>query len=146
MDREQVLERRPSPGPDSPVGGACDKFHTPVDVYYDFQTHNIALAGPIADFVVALDADGRIVSRGSVADAFAHVEGLQEQVEKAIEIAVKSEEVIDNAYPKVDKVAQKGDGKLILTEEIAEGHVSWVASEQVLFSARLLIMLIDHSQ
>ena len=32
------------------------------------QTHNVGLVGPIADFVVAMSADGRIASQGSLSE------------------------------------------------------------------------------
>ena len=55
------------------------------------QTHNVTLAGPISDFVVAMGSDGRIVSQGTVADALEHdktlAKGLKHE-EEAVELTV----------------------------------------------------------
>ncbi|KAJ6587825.1 P-loop containing nucleoside triphosphate hydrolase protein [Mycena sp. CBHHK59/15] len=73
-------------------------------------THNIALAGAMADFVVTFGSDGRI-----------------REDQKALD---KSNQEIDAEAP----VAKPADGKLILAEEIHEGHVSASALKMYLLA------------
>lgn len=83
------------------------------------------MASPIANFVVSLGIDGSILSQGSVSDALAQDKSLVAEViddKNAMEMAHQE---IDSAEPKVE--ASKPDGKLIVAEEINEGHVSWQA-------------------
>lgn len=85
------------------------------------QTHNIALAGPIADFVVSLNTDGYILSQGSIKDAVSKDAALAEEMkheEEAIELDENEETTM--AQPADDK-----KGKLIVPEEIAIGHIGW---------------------
>lgn len=82
------------------------------------QTHNVAMASPLADYVVSLGMDGRIVSRGSALDAIALSPELVEDIPD-------EEKRIDQEGP--DATAKQSDGKLIVAEEVAEGHVSWDA-------------------
>ncbi|KAF7983353.1 hypothetical protein HWV62_22327 [Athelia sp. TMB] len=84
-------------------------------------THNIAMVSPIADFVVSLGTDGRVLSQGSVSEALAKDQTLVEEVEKDQEALAKADTEIDG------KVEIKSDGKLIVDEDIAIGHVSWAA-------------------
>jgi hypothetical protein len=81
------------------------------------QTHNVAMASPLADYVVSLGMDGRVASRGSALDAIALS---PEVVEDIPDEKKKIEEG-------PDATAKQSDGKLIVAEEIAEGHVSWDA-------------------
>ena len=83
------------------------------------QTHNIALVGPLADFVVSLGSDGRISSQGSVSDAFATDEDFADEVEHEMEALELDEHEED-----LDTPAGEQNGKLVLAEEIVEGHVS----------------------
>lgn len=79
------------------------------------------MASPLADYVVSLGKDGRVASRGSALDAIAEYITLSpELVEK-----VQDEEKRIDEEP--DATAKQTDGKLIVAEEIAEGHVSWDA-------------------
>jgi hypothetical protein len=86
----------------------------------------------VADFVVSLSVDGRIHSQGSVSDAIATDELLREEVIMDEEISGKAEETVDGDHDAeitkaVDK--KKSDGKLVVAEEIDQGHVSLAASE-----------------
>ncbi|EIN13416.1 P-loop containing nucleoside triphosphate hydrolase protein [Punctularia strigosozonata HHB-11173 SS5] len=89
-------------------------------------THNVAMASPIADFVVSLGSDGRILSQGTVSDALAKDKALKAEV---VEEAKALEKVEDEVDPEedLDVAVEKKDGKLVLAEEIAEGHVGWPA-------------------
>ncbi|THU88444.1 P-loop containing nucleoside triphosphate hydrolase protein [Dendrothele bispora CBS 962.96] len=86
-------------------------------------THNVALARPIASFVIAMK-DGHIESQGTVADALKKDTVLSEEAKKDQEVINRTDEEIDH-HPPPDE--PKGDGKLIAAEEIEEGHVSWSA-------------------
>ncbi|KAJ7283178.1 P-loop containing nucleoside triphosphate hydrolase protein [Mycena rebaudengoi] len=84
-------------------------------------THNVALAGPIAHFVVTFGADGTVKSQGSVAElARGPLAAQIREDQKALE---KVEQEVD--VPAIEEVAApKADGKLIVAEEIHEGRVS----------------------
>ncbi|KAI0045217.1 P-loop containing nucleoside triphosphate hydrolase protein [Auriscalpium vulgare] len=86
-------------------------------------THNVAMASPIAEYVVSLGLDGTIVSRGSVSEALAKDEILQEELQEELQEIQADDKEIDAESP--DEKAKQADGKLILAEEVAEGHVSW---------------------
>ncbi|KAH9059058.1 P-loop containing nucleoside triphosphate hydrolase protein [Lactarius vividus] len=88
-------------------------------------THNVAMATPLADYVVSLGKDGRIASRGSVSDALKKDKSLAKELAKGARAIKDDEKKIDAEQP--DETAKPSDGKLILAEEIAEGHVSWDA-------------------
>ncbi|KAI9453050.1 P-loop containing nucleoside triphosphate hydrolase protein [Lactarius psammicola] len=83
-------------------------------------THNIAMASPLADYVVSLDKDGRIASRGSVSDALEKDKTLAKELAEGARAIKDDEKKIDAEEP--DETAKAADGKLILAEEIAEGH------------------------
>ncbi|KAJ7145004.1 multidrug resistance-associated ABC transporter [Mycena crocata] len=86
-------------------------------------THNIALAQPIAGFVVSVGNDGHILSQGTVSDA------LEKNLDLALEVADKAkmnsaseEEIIEESTDK-----PRISGKLVIAEEVDIGHVSWAA-------------------
>ncbi|TFK92734.1 P-loop containing nucleoside triphosphate hydrolase protein [Polyporus arcularius HHB13444] len=88
-------------------------------------SHNVALTRPVAEFVVALGTDGRIVSQGSFDKA------LKEDRELHAELAAEKEEM-EKAEQEVDAAplegeAEKKDGKLVVAEEISVGRVGWKA-------------------
>jgi len=89
-------------------------------------THNVALAGPIADFVVAMAPHGRIATQGSLARVLEDNSRLSKQMtEESKEI-----EEVEKEIDAVDLGAadhKSNGGKLILDEEISEGHVGWSA-------------------
>jgi hypothetical protein len=77
------------------------------------------MASPLADYVVSLGMDGRVASCGSALEAIA----LSPEVVE--DIPPDEEKKVDQEGP--DATAKQSDGKLIVAEEIAEGHVSWDA-------------------
>lgn len=89
------------------------------------QTHNVAMAGPLADFVVSLGTDGYIVSQGSVNDAIAKDARLAEEMKHEAE-AIELDEIEETT---ADKPIDAKAGKLIVAEEIAIGQVSRDACE-----------------
>lgn len=101
------------------------------------------MATPIAEFVVSLGTDGRIVSQGSLSKALAKDKKLSEEVAEENQEIKKAENEVDHEEPNVE--AKKSDGKLIVAEEVSVGHVSWAACEtNVLISAipHMLIVII----
>jgi hypothetical protein len=89
------------------------------------QTHNIAMTSPIADYVVSLGLDGRVASRGAVSDAVTKDKTFAGKLVEEVQVIKDEEKLIDQEEP--DATAKQADGKLIVAEEIAEGHVSWDA-------------------
>nr|GAT46155.1 ATP-binding cassette transporter [Mycena chlorophos] len=89
-------------------------------------THNVALAAPIADFVVTFGANGRIKTQGTVAEALRHDSTFAKEVVAEMEVL---EQVVD-PEPAPTTEAKKDDskdGKLILAEELQIGRVKWNA-------------------
>ncbi|TBU53541.1 hypothetical protein BD310DRAFT_937787 [Dichomitus squalens] len=90
-------------------------------------THNVAITSPIADFVVSLGSDGRVASEGTLSKALAKDQTLSREFGDQREELKKSEGEVDAVEPDDEVAPKKGDGKLIVAEEISEGHVSWQA-------------------
>ena len=90
------------------------------------------MASPLADFVVSL-ADGHIISQGSVSDALKKDHKLAEEFkheEEALELEEDEEaEATGSSDPSAPAPAKGKEGKLVVAEEIAVGHVSWKACE-----------------
>ncbi|KDR83064.1 hypothetical protein GALMADRAFT_238869 [Galerina marginata CBS 339.88] len=90
-----------------------------------FVTHNLALLAPVAEFVVSIGVDGRIKSQATeIATALARDPIL------ASEAAKDKEDVKDAVLPR----RSGADGKLVVSEEIVQGHVTW-KSMRLLLSA-----------
>ena len=89
------------------------------------------MATPLADYVVSLGQDGRIACCGTVSDALKKDKTLAKELAEGARAIKDDEKKIDAEEP--DEVAKPTDGKLILAEEIAEGHVSWDASGYTIF-------------
>ncbi|TFK19880.1 ATP-binding cassette transporter [Coprinopsis marcescibilis] len=89
-------------------------------------THNVALASTIAQYVVSVGADGKIVSRGSISDALKTDKELAKAYEDEEELIKTSESNLDEV--KEEKLESlSASGKLIVEEEKEIGHVSWSA-------------------
>ncbi|KAF9229723.1 P-loop containing nucleoside triphosphate hydrolase protein [Gyrodon lividus] len=100
-------------------------------------THNVAMASAVAQYVVSLNSSGRVVSEGTISEAIATDEKLAAEIAKEQEILKKEEEIVDNAEQTTeakDKAKDRADGKLVMAEEILEGHVSWPAFKLYLAS------------
>ncbi|KAH9945600.1 hypothetical protein B0H21DRAFT_822934 [Amylocystis lapponica] len=76
-------------------------------------THNVAMASPIADFVVSLGSDGRLSSQGSLSKALAKDKKLSAEVAEESEEVTKADQEVDEPTEK------KSDGKLVVAEEVA---------------------------
>ncbi|CAE6479744.1 unnamed protein product [Rhizoctonia solani] len=93
-------------------------------------THNVAMVSEVADFVISLGTDGRIASQGTIDEAYRSNPKLKAEAEKDEELERKGDQVVDDSNPgdkKDDGNAKKSDGKLMVAEEVAEGHVGWPA-------------------
>ena len=88
------------------------------------------MASPLADYVVSLGKDGRIASRGTVSDALKKNKTLAKKLAEDARAIQDDEKKTESEES--DEVAKLRDGKLILAEEIAEGHVSWGAGERAI--------------
>ncbi|CCL98867.1 uncharacterized protein FIBRA_00874 [Fibroporia radiculosa] len=93
-------------------------------------THNVAMASPISDFVVSV-AGGRISSQGTLSSALEKDKTLAAELANENEIIGKVEQNIKQTEEELAKTAA---GKLIVEEEISEGHVSWAAMKLYLGS------------
>ncbi|KAF8068784.1 P-loop containing nucleoside triphosphate hydrolase protein [Lyophyllum atratum] len=86
-------------------------------------THNVNMAAPISDFVVSLDSDGRISSQGTISDALAKNSKLKLEVVEDQEMKLKEEDEIEGGQEA--DVRKEVEGKLIIEEEVSEGHIGW---------------------
>lgn len=95
------------------------------------QTHNIGLASPIAQFIISIGRDGTIRSQSNDINTTLDLDpALAEQALRNIEeFEIGSRDLTTPAEKKPPT-----DGKLVLTEEIASGHVNW-KSLKLFFSA-----------
>ena len=91
------------------------------------------MVSPIADFVVDVGSDGRILSQGTLENALAHDSSLLKDVEHEAEELQKADQEIDGEKEE-DVNAQSSAGKLVVAEEIEHGHVGWRACKQILRS------------
>lgn len=95
-------------------------------------SHNIALAAPIASFVVLLGRHGTVSATGSVSDVLKKDSFLRTQLEKACEEAREEEEGdIDLKAEETGKgdgeMMKQASGKLIIAEEKAIGRAELAA-------------------
>ena len=86
----------------------------------NIQTHNIALVGPIAGFVISLGLDGSVQSQAS---DFSTLLENDERLASEVEEEKKALEESKEEAPA--EVRPTSDGKLVVAEEIQEGHVTW---------------------
>ena len=85
------------------------------------------MAGPLADFVVSLGTDGCILSQGTVSDAIAKDDSLAKEMKH-------EQEAIELDEDEGDEIAAEDKkGKLVVSEEIEIGHVSWPACTSASF-------------
>jgi len=83
-------------------------------------THNVALAGPLAQHVVSIGSDGVISSQTTIGEALSHDGTLRAEVFNEIEVLEKADQVIEGTRPK----ESAPQGKLVAAEELALGHVT----------------------
>ena len=102
------------------------------------------MVSPIADFVVDMGPDGRIVSQGSLSNALAHDAKLLKELQQEQEEMEKAKEEIDEDFPE-DETAKQNAGKLIVEEETEFGHVGWKACESLVSRAPAGLRKADHA-
>ncbi|KAK7681762.1 hypothetical protein QCA50_015109 [Cerrena zonata] len=92
-------------------------------------THNVAIAAPVAEFVVSIGPDGKIASQGSLSNALAKDKKLSAEVDKENQALEKAEHdpLETETAPDTDTKAAVQSGKLIVEEEVEIGHLSWGA-------------------
>ncbi|CAL1706378.1 unnamed protein product [Somion occarium] len=88
-------------------------------------THNVAMMAPVADFVVSLGLNGQILSQGTLSNALAKDETLLAEVDRDAKAIEKAEHDVIEAPPDTDPTTKSG--KLIVEEEVSEGHLGWSA-------------------
>ena len=77
------------------------------------------MAAPIADFILSIGINGHIAAQGTVDNV------LGERADQTqLEEIYQREDIVDES---VDKNEKKSDGKLVIAEEVALGHVQWSA-------------------
>ncbi|KAF9526532.1 multidrug resistance-associated ABC transporter [Crepidotus variabilis] len=81
-------------------------------------THNVALASPIADFIISIGLDGKIVTRGVDLTA-----ALSDDPALAVEVE-KDKEAQEISKQNLKEPALPTNGKLVLAEEVAQGRVT----------------------
>jgi hypothetical protein len=89
------------------------------------QTHNVTLAAPVADYVISLGSDGRVLSQGSMSEALEQNSQLRKEIEN--ERALEKEEQKAVLSVEAEDESNIPSGKLIAAEEVVEGHVAWPA-------------------
>ena len=96
-----------------------------------YQTHNIALVGPIAEFVVSLGLDGSVQTQGTDISSFLEKEN---DPRAASEVEQEQKMLQDMKEETEPKPKATSDGKLVVAEEIVQGRVTW-KSMKLLISA-----------
>jgi len=87
------------------------------------KTHNVALAAPIARFVVSLTIDGSVSGQETdINSLIQHNPALAEEFEAEREII---ETTNHELVPPLADEPPNHDGKLVAKEEIMEGRVKW---------------------
>ncbi|KAF8956542.1 P-loop containing nucleoside triphosphate hydrolase protein, partial [Flammula alnicola] len=85
-------------------------------------THNVALAAPIADFIVSIGLDGSVQTQGTdVCLALEHDPVLASEIQQDEEIT----EVPEDTPRPLKKIPDADAGQLVIAEEIVEGRVTW---------------------
>jgi ABC-type glutathione transport system ATPase component len=91
------------------------------------QTHNVALTAPLADFMVSL-RDGQVLQQGTVKEVLKRDPIVLAELREEKEVLKKVDEEIDLPPGAMEQTADQSDGKLIVAEEVALGHVGWAPS------------------
>ncbi|KZV76922.1 P-loop containing nucleoside triphosphate hydrolase protein [Peniophora sp. CONT] len=84
-------------------------------------THNVALVGSLADYVVSLN-NGSVASHGEPDETIKKDDSLLQEAQEEDEVMDKADQEIDTSTP--DAKDDSGAGKLILAEEVQEGRIS----------------------
>ncbi|QRV86056.1 ABC transporter [Ceratobasidium sp. AG-Ba] len=96
-------------------------------------THNVAMVGEVANFVVSLGSDGRVTSQGSVSATLKLNLKLHPEADNDVSFDKKAQQKIaENERTEGGTMVNSPDGKLIVAEEVAEGRVGWPALKMFL--------------
>lgn len=96
------------------------------------KTHNVALVSPVAGFIVSIGMNGKIQSQeNQIAIAASRDPRLAAELKDDQAATVLGAEVIDDTSLK----KPPRDGKLMVSEEIVEGHVTWNSFKLLLTSS-----------
>lgn len=96
------------------------------------------MTSSIADFVVSMGTDGRILSQGSISDALAKDTTLAKAVTEEQRKEQKAETQIDDNTPETKNDEEAG--KLVMEEETALGHLSWSSSAHCLMITIIIVV------
>ena len=96
------------------------------------QTHNLHIAHSLADFVVSLGPNGTIAHTGPFSEVLLTDQELSREfehdtAEDTVEAVLDPNEPLNSGGLQTDK--QHAAGKLVMLEEVANGHVSWQACQ-----------------
>ena len=86
------------------------------------------MVSPIADFVVGMGSNGRILSKGSLSNALAHDAKLLKELQQENEDIAKVKPELEQEVHE-DAKAKGSEGKLVVEEETEFGHVGWRAGK-----------------
>jgi ABC-type glutathione transport system ATPase component len=91
------------------------------------KTHNVALTAPLADFMVSFQ-DGQVLQQGAVKEVLKRDLVVSAELREEREVLKKVDEEVDLPPGAMPQTAAQSDGKLIVAEEVALGHVGWAPS------------------
>lgn len=99
------------------------------------QTHNIALTSGLADFIVSIGSNGTVISQGSdISLAISRNSKLVSEMRASEDFKTDTTPSPDSPTEKLATSNSAPKGKLIVAEEIQEGHVTWKAMKLFLSS------------
>lgn len=116
-EREDYYSRRKLP-----INSICRYLQ----LIRDKQTHNIALVGSVAGFVVSLGVDGRVQMQGTdISGLLKSNPRLASEIEEEKKALEAEETKTDSKTDTEPAPKTAADGKLVVAEEIVQGHVTW---------------------
>lgn len=83
--------------------------------------------------------DGHIISQGSLSNALERDKKLSAAVMQETQQIAKAEEEVTEPKPDSAEPTRNAAGKLVVAEEISEGHVGWSASAYFVVECRLQV-------
>jgi hypothetical protein len=98
------------------------------------QTHNIALARPIAEYVVSITSDGRVIGQDTVSEALMKDETLAQEIKYHEALISQNELGHDEPENDESNIQGKKSGKLVVAEEMSMGRLSWSPRERPFYS------------
>jgi hypothetical protein len=97
------------------------------------QTHNIPLLRDAAGFIVNLQ-NGRVIQSGNLSDV----------MDTRSDIKIKSSEALQVEFEKAaEEGEQSGSGKLVMTEEVQRGQVSWSPCKLTSYIIQVVLLTLN---